>query len=228
MNLKLYLYGSILIAVAVLLITIQCQASRIKTLTTNLVIANQNILSIGDTVRTVTTRTGTEQVKYALLVKDVNDLQKLNAALAAQVKDQTGEVHNITELGTSMTHDTIKLAGQVRDSAVDVAYADSNAGGSLYLVEHIRLFQDSAAITLSRLQMNLNIECGLSVVDKKLQAFAKCDYPGVKFTSINSASFDVPVLDKPPSRFWLGCKCFGLGVGLGLAAVPVYKLFKKG
>jgi hypothetical protein len=232
---KAKLYGSIVIIILLLIGLIMFQSHQINSLKTKLITSNQNVVSLADTIRTIKTKSGQEEtVKYALLVNNIKELQKINAALAKKVKDQPGEVHAISDISVAANHDTIKINVPVikHDSGIytmSAAYADSNKGGSLSLAAKIKLRipGDSAQIVLDRLQMNLNIECGLSVVDKKLQAFAKCDYPGVKFTSINSASFDVPVLVKPPSRFWLGCKCFGLGVGIGLVAVPVYKLFNK-
>ena len=229
------LYSFIAFIILLLIGMVVYQSHQINSLKTKLIIANQNIVALGDTIRTAKTKSGQdESVKYTLLVNNVNDLKKLNADLAKKVKDQQGQVHNIADIGVVTKHDTIKVNVPLvkQDSntyTIAATYADSNKGGSLALSAKVKfkLPGDSARVIFDRLQMNLNIEYGLSVVDKKLQAFAKCDYPGVKFTALNSASFDVATLVKPPSRFWLGCKCLGIGVGIGIAAVPLYKLFTK-
>jgi hypothetical protein len=235
LNAQTKIYAIILLVIFLMAGFIVYQFHQINSLKSKLIVANQNVSALDDTIRIVKTKSGQEEaVKYALLVKNVSDLQKINADLAKQVKDQQGKVQNITNIGVTAKHDTIKIKTTVveqKDSTYNIsaAYSDSSKGGSISLSEKIkfRLPGDSAQIIFDRLQMNLNITTGLSVVKNKVQSYAECLYPGVKFTTLNSASFDVSSLVKPKSGFWLGCKCFGIGVGVGLLAVPIYKLFTK-
>jgi hypothetical protein len=209
---------------------IKIQSGQINSLKSKLMVATQNVAALGDTVRIIKTKSGqVESAKYTLMAKNISDLQKLNADLAKQVKDQPGQVHSVTNIETVLKHDTIKMAGKVLDSQVAISYKDSSAGGSLNLAGRVRLFKDSAAVILDKLQLSLDIYTGI-IQDKKtklLSAYAKCDYKGVTFKELNSVSFDVQDLVKPPSRFLLGVECLGIGVGIGLVAVPIYKLFTK-
>ena len=213
-----YLGSAAIILIILLVVALDFMYLHIKNLNLNLAIAKQNTAALTDSIRTIQTKAGAEAVKYTLVCKTVNDLQKLNSELARQVKNQSGQqVHSITTIQTAYSHDTIKIKSQVLDSQALVNYQDTDGACKAQLSERVTLFKDSIGIVMDKLQVRLDIITGI-IQDPKtklLSAFARCDDPRVKFTALNSVSFDVQDLVPRPNLFLLSCKWLVIGVAAG-------------
>jgi hypothetical protein len=213
-----YLISGGIILIIALFVALDFMYLHIKNLNLNLAIAKQNTAALSDSIRTIQTKAGQESVKYTLVCKTVSDLAKLNSELARQVKNQSGQqVHSITTIQTAYSHDTIHLKSQVLDSQALVNYQDTNGACKVLLQEHLRLYKDSIGIVMDKLQVRLDIITGI-IQDPKtklLSAFARCEDPRVKFTALNSVSFDVQDLVPRPNLFLLSCKWLVIGVAAG-------------
>jgi len=193
----------------------------------NLIIANQNVASLADRIHKIATRSGdSETVKIALLVNKVKDLEALNASLAKKAKDQPGQIHMIEEVGLQVDHAPVSTEAKITGGIAPFHFIDSTKGRRFDMSGTVTLHAaDSARIALERLRLQLVVLTGITTIDGKLHAYAQCENPDVSIFSIESASFDVPMLIKPPGRFWLGVKCLGIGIMIGAAATELVNLY---
>ena len=193
------------------------QSRRVAGLKTKMAIEEQNNAALTDSVRIVKNKAGDLESVRLILVAEKEELGNLNASLAAELKKERGKVRTISQINTIVKRDTILVPSSV-ESLQDNEYSlfwkhsEENTGGSRYL-EGNSTFKvtdstvDSVAITtITRDEISLKIITGLRErKDKKLEIFARTDYP--------DASFDLEgaVIDPKDPIFFTNKKRFSVG-----------------
>jgi hypothetical protein len=227
-NIVKYKNYIILVVFFILASALFYQHQKINSLKVNLKITEQNKSAALDSLRKIILKDGQEAtVKFSFLEKTVKDLKKDNYELWEKVKNQTGEVHNASNIGIEIKHDTITMKSKLDSGKATFNYIDSSKGGKIGFGGRVLLIpKDSVAVIVEKLLVELEITTGIEKVSGKIQAFATCENPNVRFTKLNSVSFDVGVFVKPVNKFLLGLKWFSIGFGLGGAGTAAYFLLR--
>ena len=196
----------------------------------DVIMYEQNIAALKDSIRTYETKNGDLVYKKASLLVESKDLKKFNEDLANEVKNLKDNPIVITKFVTKIVHDTLWLEPTIdsnnitwnSDSTVRIipfTWGDStkyapnnyrNIAGK-YIIEvdtSLNVVTKSFAITKD--ELGLSFTTGITEnKDGLLEIFITSPYPGFKPTGIDGALIDPresDVIKKffPPKRWAIG------------------------
>lgn len=224
----------LLIVIALLLFSVWFGLNRYANLKTDLSISEQNNKALADSVRYEKTRSGKLEAVKNVLVADKRDLEKLNADLAKELKEEKGKVKEIYKFITIIKHDTIYVPTYLIKYADgsnglkwehDTIYAKDNerhlAGVSRFRIDSLGNITPMGTL-ITRDEIMMSLVTGLKEKDGNIEIFIRSDYPGFNALKIDGAIIDPkkhPVVKKftKQKRFGIGPY---IGVGLGVNTIP--------
>lgn len=181
-------------------------------------IDDQNVAALADTVRTVRNRAGeAEQVRLAL-VADAKKLREINSGLAQEVAKEKGRVAYLTRMTatasagqvTVPTISGVDTADSLKRPVYSWSHFEQGKGWARFLAGRSRF--DSTEITQDSIVFD--VFSGLEWnADHKLQMYARCSWPAVKFTGLDGVLLDEKMFLKADNRTWWARNRKGLVVG---------------
>jgi len=202
-NIKAYAICIILVVIAFLY-----SNWRIDSLKAKLVISENNLVALKDTVRVVKTKNGELEFVKLALMSDKKGLKALSDSLAKEVDKEKGKVKYIISTNVSIKHDTVEVESHVVDSSIMWAYDHDDSAGS----RHLAGISNKHVTKITRDELSLNLIAGLKERDdKKMEIFVRSKYPGVTFGNIEGAVIDpMKPLVKPPKKWFSVGPCAGI------------------
>jgi len=231
-NIKKYITNNIINLV--LIVTVLCLIISIRScnsIKNDLVISNQNISSLSDSIRYEKNKVGDIEASKKILISDVNNLNNLNSKLYNELKKEKGKVAQLNELLVSIKVDTIYITNTLiqysnGEYGLEWVYDTTFNTNNSRLISGISKFRlkDSLVIPTNTLILddiiNFNLVTGIREKDGFLEIFARSDYPGFNIIKLDGAIIDPnnnPILNKftQDRKFHIG-PYIGLGVGNNL------------
>ena len=230
----------ILVLILAILVGRSCAKMRDDERTNN--IHEQNIIALKDTITKEKTKSNSLQSTIAGFILSVNDLERINDDLYAEVMDQNGRVISLNKTVFQLKQDSSELRShvnylesiisqpiQINDSTLKISWTkrydwdkinydiyegQTFVGLTLKSGYAIGLKHYDTEI-LSRLSQ-VEITLGQKIEDKQLRIFVKTDYPGFTAKSLEGVLID-PNTNKDiqnllKKKRWLP-NTFSVGVG---------------
>lgn len=229
----------LIISIVILVLLLLSKCDKIKDLKTQIMINNQNIEALHDTIKTVKNKAGKLQQEKLSLISSKKELENLNSSLYDELKQQKGQVLYISNLYATLKLDynNLKVKNKTlldsisqliseNGDTLDVIhwdlsqkYDDKNfriiKGQSRFLIRNNSIL--SKGSVLEQFQMGFNISTGLREEKGMLRIWAKSDYPDLTFSDIEGSLIDPQksdVLKKLiPQKRWV----IGPQIGFGLS-----------
>lgn len=180
--------AAVMLVLAVAAVTQTCKSIRLKE---ELARKEQNIKALNDTVRVTKTKNGELEFNRLTLIAENGELEKLNLALAEEVKKTKGKVVYIQ--GTKVIiHDTIKVPITV--TPVDSGHVITGRLDTLYSPGNYRTLDYKVNLLKGDTSASFNEEIGLSVITglKKnekgdYEILFRSDFPGIRSVALDGA-----------------------------------------
>ena len=213
------LAGALVIVVALLL----WEFYHNKNLENKLAIENQNKAALLDSVRIMKTKNGELESAKLTLAGSVDEIKKMNADLAAELKKEKGQVRYITKTDIKYERDTQYITPQVSiQDSVGTIRNDIEDSCRMFK-GHTSFVFSKGAITnpqfiVEKDEFNLKLVTGLRERNKQLEIFVRSSCPNVMVSDIQGAVIDPnDPLIKPKKSLvtWRDALMFSGGLVLG-------------
>jgi hypothetical protein len=179
-----------------------------------------NLKAALDSVRITHAKDGSvEYDKLSFIVKDLNELKKINAELAHEVAITKGKVMAIHKITANLKSDTIPLIVEkpvVKDGIAKIIGKDSTdfSPGNFRRIETETFYntKDSTSTSkVTRHEISFTAITGLKKTNTGYEIFVRPDYPGLTVTDLRGAIINKEFFQTPKTRPPL--VSFGLFVG---------------
>ena len=218
--------------------------TRLQNLDTRLAISEQNTRALNDSVRISKTKNGELESSINVLVAEKGDLAELSKNLAAELKKEKGNVHELMDILAHIkirdtiyiTNTLIKYSNGVYglkwnyDTTFNAKNSRSIAGESQFKQDTIRTYVDGVEkidikttpmkTIISKDDMKFHLVTGLKENGDNIEIFARSDYPGLTITDLEGAIIDPkthPVITKfSKQKKWGVGPYVGIGIGSDL------------
>jgi hypothetical protein len=200
-NLKLTEILAIGFVVIFLILLQQCNMN--AKLKTDLQLADQNRLSLTDSVRTIKNRQGEEISLKAVMVANGKELRELNADLAKELKKISGDVTYLQRIVGRIKSDTVEVENRITEYPngikrltweYDTSYNENDgrslSGHSEFLIDSMSGRIIDKGTTITQDEIRLKLITGLTELEDSYQIFVRTDYPGLQFDQIDGSIID--------------------------------------
>jgi len=196
-------------------------------------IADQNIRALTDSIRYEKTRSGDIEAVKSSFVSKLEDLEKLNKDLYAEVKNEVGKVKSLIKANAEIGRDSVKLSNTLKkypdgktfgltfnDNYEDTALTWKLKGESKFQLENNTIIPGLTIIEENKIRVKLVM--GFKENKDNFEVFARSASPLVKFNDLDGTIIipKKPDITMPPVKK----KNFGIGpnisVGVGANLKP--------